>query len=687
MPTNSPAAQNELIEALSENPFVGPRAFDESTPLHGRGEELQTVVDLILTGGIVLLHSPSGAGKTSLIQSGLTATLDTLGYEVLPILRVGLPPEDTGNLRQNRYLSSTVVSLDAHRPPWATDDVEYSTRRVSLHAYLEELRDLWGKRRATQMLIFDQFEEIVTIDPLDEAEKKQFFTELGVALRSSRCAALFAVREERLGDLEPYLPLLSGTSPNRYRLELLRRDAARDAILRPAELGRVSFTDEALCYLLDELMKTKVRKPGGKTEIQPGIFIEPVQLQVICFRLWERVVRPRRQAGNTDWITISHREIEEVGDVGSLLKDFYTDTLRKTSELTGFPEGDIRNWIERELIAFGGVRNQVLQEPDSTGGMQNRVIEVLEEGRLLRAENRRTLLWYEITHDSLVRPIIESNREWDLRNETPLSAATRLWLESGKDSAFLLGSGAYLRYLWGRLRRPRKKTLTDAEQSFLTASWSRVLPRLITFALAFAAIIVVGYFVWRDAQRTQTALANFREDSRLIFELKNELYSRALDEVLPRPTEWVEPERYARPEGRRVSGEEIQRQRSVAISQLSRLRSSFGEPRGVRIFIKEAVPVRSAATLRSNGFKVDFVNPSYAPPNSITFGDSVPMDQVRFVITQLLADSVFVRRLRRFRAEDRKDWHIEITHEAHVRNWPPLLFPDIVRLKPAPNPP
>jgi hypothetical protein len=47
------------------NPYVGPRAFRTGEALYGRGRELNELMNLLIAERIVLLHSPSGAGKSS----------------------------------------------------------------------------------------------------------------------------------------------------------------------------------------------------------------------------------------------------------------------------------------------------------------------------------------------------------------------------------------------------------------------------------------------------------------------------------------------------------------------------------------------------------------------------------------------------------------------------------------------
>src|SRR3954469_11698305 len=91
-------------------PFVGPRPFRFGEPLFGRDREVPKLFDLVIAERIVLLFSPSGAGKTSLIQAGLIPALREEGFHDLPVIRVGLPPnaqgEPAAEARPNRYVQS-----------------------------------------------------------------------------------------------------------------------------------------------------------------------------------------------------------------------------------------------------------------------------------------------------------------------------------------------------------------------------------------------------------------------------------------------------------------------------------------------------------------------------------------------------------------------------------------------------
>ena len=74
----SPVGLQALARARKapDNPYVGARAFRRNNQLFGRDREARDLESLFVAERIVLLHAPSGAGKTSLIQAKLMPSLE-----------------------------------------------------------------------------------------------------------------------------------------------------------------------------------------------------------------------------------------------------------------------------------------------------------------------------------------------------------------------------------------------------------------------------------------------------------------------------------------------------------------------------------------------------------------------------------------------------------------------------------
>ena len=75
---------------ISDEPYVGPRTFrTEDRPIFfGRERETRELIDTILSGRITLFYAPSGAGRSSLLNTKVLPGLEDEGFEVLPVGRV-----------------------------------------------------------------------------------------------------------------------------------------------------------------------------------------------------------------------------------------------------------------------------------------------------------------------------------------------------------------------------------------------------------------------------------------------------------------------------------------------------------------------------------------------------------------------------------------------------------------------
>jgi hypothetical protein len=99
--------------ATSDSPYVGPQAFSRGQRLYGRDRELRQLLNLLIAERIVLLYSPSGAGKTSLIQAALVPALEQEGLTVRPVARVIDPAVLAGRDRSggNPYVAAVLARL------------------------------------------------------------------------------------------------------------------------------------------------------------------------------------------------------------------------------------------------------------------------------------------------------------------------------------------------------------------------------------------------------------------------------------------------------------------------------------------------------------------------------------------------------------------------------------------------
>jgi hypothetical protein len=105
------------------NPFVGPRPLEKGQRIFGRDREIDQLYYLLSAERVVLFHSPSGAGKSSLLQAGLVPRL-TQQFDVWIPARVNLERNSNGREGVNRYVRSCNLGFEAEVPKLLQRDEE-----------------------------------------------------------------------------------------------------------------------------------------------------------------------------------------------------------------------------------------------------------------------------------------------------------------------------------------------------------------------------------------------------------------------------------------------------------------------------------------------------------------------------------------------------------------------------------
>ena len=270
------------------NPFPGPRAFTSDEKMFGRTRDADQLVRQLVAERIVLLYSPSGAGKTSLLRAKIRSMLEQEGFYVLPEISVGDElHDDHKGLVPNRYLASAISSLKEglHQ--------EAESFTVS-EKFADTLAGVCANSdRGECVVFFDQFEQLVTKDLHDTTAKFEFMREVGEALQQRSIWALFAMREDYVAALDPYLHVIPTRLNSRFRLDFLTREGAREAIQQPPSAAGRPFAPaeengqpvDPVSLLLDDL-------EGAVGPLQSG-YIEPLHLP-----RRRRITRQRRRCAS-----------------------------------------------------------------------------------------------------------------------------------------------------------------------------------------------------------------------------------------------------------------------------------------------------------------------------------------------------------------------------------------------------
>src|SRR5215213_4469406 len=167
---------------------------------------------------------------------------------------------------------------------------------------------------------------------------------------------------------------------------------------------------------------------------KPGPDIQPVQLQVVCHRLWNQL--------SDDQIQIDLELVKAHGDVSDALGGFYAESVAAVAQKTGAPERDLRAWFDEHLITKQGIRGQMLWESGQSTGLNDEAIRELIDTHLVRAESRRGATWLELAHDRLIDPVRANNDTWYQVNLSALQQQARLWQSQGRAPGFLLSGEA-----------------------------------------------------------------------------------------------------------------------------------------------------------------------------------------------------------------------------------------------------
>ncbi|WP_245668947.1 NACHT and WD repeat domain-containing protein, partial [Chloroflexus islandicus] len=408
------------METLHHNPYLGPRAFTREHRLYGRDRELRDLTSLLVSERIVLLYSPSGAGKSSLVQAALIPALEARRFRVLPIVRVGLALPASMPPDANRYLAAAALSIGGD------EAIERSLAELIVPPEQTDPDDT--------VLIFDQFEELLTVDPLHRAAKEQFCRTVGDLLRANRFLwALFIIREDYLAPLMEYAHFFPSRFRNTFRLDLLGPEAALAAIRRPALDAGVEFELATARSLVDDLRRARVQLVSDQVETMLGATVEPVQLQVVCYRLWQRLFPDGAPAG----AAITSAALRMIGSVDEALADYYAERVAAAAAASGVRERVIRDWFDQQLITAGNIRNQVLRGEGVTAGLPNAALPPLINAYLIRAEQRRNFTWYELAHDRLIEPVRQNNAAWRERL-APFQRQAALWSATDRPASLLL---------------------------------------------------------------------------------------------------------------------------------------------------------------------------------------------------------------------------------------------------------
>lgn len=482
-----------MKEHSIKNPWLGLESYQEGEVLYGRDDDIRDLIQCVLNDVDTLLYGKSGIGKSSILNAGILPAARRNGY--MPVL-IRLSHKENNNYLFQIYeaiVSSMQLSDEDNdkirnqiREVVQCKDKQSETLYEFFHRHTFHDKD---GRRIKLLIIFDQFEEIFTLQS-DEAKKRDFFAQMADVLNDIMPDGLlqisnghtgpkelinpddnnlddlfddididikadipeyvndndvhfvFTIREDFLSEFEYYTASIPSLKQNRYGLRPTNEEQASQIILRPLP-GLIS----------QSVAKLIIEKVTGRTDFKldgiPEIEVDSAVLSLYLNRLYE--------AKNSDKITADL--VEQKG--GEIISDFYNEAISDISQSSIV-------YLEDMLINGQGRRDNItVYDAIHEGGLTQHELDILcNKNKILRQFNYASVLRIEYIHDILCPIIIDrkERREEDNRINKIKEAAKKEKLKSKKRltlalSAFLLlaiGVSAYFLYDWYYHTNPMK---------------------------------------------------------------------------------------------------------------------------------------------------------------------------------------------------------------------------------------
>ena len=537
--------------------YPGVRPFEaaDRALFFGRDRDIADLYELVRAEPLVVLFGKSGYGKSSLLNAGMLPLFSSTPErrsgegDDQPEQHSGVQESDDREgwvMLETRFgeytegLSDTPLERLRQRlleklptPTTQTLTPQTLTPQTLPNSLWLDFKQRLSPQNHRFLLVFDQFEEFFSY-PLEQqaAFKDQLadllYEEMPQAIRAAarslerderralaarmEVKALFAIRSDRMSDLDRLKDRLPAILHKRYELRALTREQAREAIVQPALLvnptpdpsperrGGVELTafawpsvlleaqgeatplsfgggvgggvetgeeeafssppfeycDDALQKILDELSRSNAGadKSGG---------IESFQLQILCDDIDSRVAGglvPDRDGNGLPDVSA-----EDLPDFSEVFARYYE---RRLAHLPENQRAVARRVIEDGLVRYDAARDegrrlsvdgQALLKDFEAAGLTPALLRELENTFLVRREpNTLGGHNYELSHDTLLAPVInakkkrlEAEERERLRQERErLARARRRNAVAGLAALLLLGFG-----IWQNLEAQR----------------------------------------------------------------------------------------------------------------------------------------------------------------------------------------------------------------------------------------
>jgi hypothetical protein len=414
----------------AENPWPGLEAFDEGSAsfFKGRDKEAADCSRVIKRERLSVLLGKSGVGKSSLLRAGIFPLLVLDGFAPIYI-RLSYEEHELELARQVEiavrvHIAEHKGMLEASEP----------SEKESLWEYFHRRNQEWWSFRneiIIPVLVFDQFEEIMTLGTESAARRRRsnkFLNELEELVENrvpeklqrdlaanyelaetfseqfdlgrADLRVVLTLREDFLAEFEELRNRFKSISVNRFRLLFLERARAMEAICKP----NPRLVDEIVAEKIINRITTALTNKGNawvQEERARSVDVDPALLSVFCHELNRR--RIQKEAPKIDEVLVDEAREE-------ILTSFYERAF------VGMEES-YRSFVEDKLLTVSGARDRFNYENAlALPGIEDHGLQLLINRRLLRLETSATSTWIELSHDAIASVAQLSRKSRDERN-------------------------------------------------------------------------------------------------------------------------------------------------------------------------------------------------------------------------------------------------------------------------------
>lgn len=506
--------------------YPGIQSYDKDRRhlFFGRERETKELFHLAVLQPIVVLFGKSGTGKTSLIQAGVTPMLHERRLHPV-FLRIN--QTDKPIVQQIHAL----LSQDEYLP--------YNTpNNLSLWDYCHRFSYSEAGEGYTPLYVLDQFEELFTLYADQPDEQKRFIEQLAQVMNGTppeghrrstppKAHFLISIRSDYLYLLNRMSAQIPAILRTRYELSDLTIDNARQAIEQPAlaegtfDSPKFAYTPAAIDNIIAELSQEQQTNTQTQSREVGGF-----QLQLLCQHIEQKVIAELPPSMPPLHLpTVKPDFYGGSAGIQTIIGQFYNSVLAKYDDPD--TRRSVQQLIEEGLISNG--RRIILEENylKERYHLTQADIELLNSQRLCRKEARANQWYYEISHDTLLKPINTAYEKRRAEEERQRLKAEKA--EADRKAAEAAAQAERDRQLREAAEQARKEAETQKEQAVAAKRRANIFTAIAVVVALMA--VGAGVFALQQRKEAEQTLNNLIKTQRQAAAAKIYAFAKNYDEL------------------------------------------------------------------------------------------------------------------------------------------------------------